>query len=93
MAVHHHGRRARANVKEPVRYGPESRPQGHGKDERADEDSRGLARMLPNEAKKVAYLFTSIVDVAVRPQTSGVYISSARAGAVRNVPAVVARTM
>ena len=31
--------------------------------------------------------------VAVRPKTSGSYISSACAGAVRNVPAVVARTM
>src|SRR5690349_2996964 len=39
------------------------------------------------------HLFTSIVVVAVRPNTSGSYISSARAGAVRNVPAVVARTM
>src|SRR6185312_6445598 len=35
----------------------------------------------------------SITAVAVRPNTSGSYISSARAGAVRNVPAVVARTM
>jgi hypothetical protein len=31
--------------------------------------------------------------VAVRPNTSGVYISSARAGAVRKAPAVVARAM
>ena len=34
---------------------------------------------------------TVITAVAVRPKTSGSYISSARAGAVRNVPAVVAR--
>ena len=41
----------------------------------------------------VAHRLTSITCVAVRPNTSGSYISSARAGAVRNVPAVVARTM
>ena len=35
---------------------------------------------------------TVITAVGVRPNTSGSYISSARAGAVRNVPAVVART-
>src|SRR5262245_33899091 len=35
---------------------------------------------------------TSIVAVSVRPNTSGSYISSTCAGAVRNVPAVVART-
>ncbi len=39
------------------------------------------------------YLLTSITAVDVRPNTSGEYISSARAGAVRNEPAVVARTM
>ena len=35
---------------------------------------------------------TSIVCVAVRPRTSGSYISSTRDGAVTNMPAVVART-
>ena len=47
-----------------------------------------------------AYRTTGLPDyrtvttaVAVRPNTSGSYISSARAGAVRNVPDVVARTM
>ena len=35
---------------------------------------------------------TSITADSVRPKTSGSYISSARAGAVRKVPAVVART-
>ena len=35
---------------------------------------------------------TSMVVVSVRPNTSGSYISSACAGAVRNVPDVVART-
>ncbi len=35
---------------------------------------------------------TSIVAVSVRPNTSGSYISSTCAGAVRNVPDVVART-
>jgi hypothetical protein len=39
------------------------------------------------------YFFTSMTVVAVRPKISGSYISSARAGAVRKVPAVVARTM
>jgi hypothetical protein len=39
------------------------------------------------------YFFTSITAVAVRPNTSGSYISSACAGAVRKVPAVVARAM
>lgn len=42
-------------------------------------------------AVTVTHRRTSITVVPVRPKISGVYISSARAGAVRNVPAVVAR--
>ena len=44
-------------------------------------------------ARSAVYRLISITAVGVRPKTSGEYISSARAGAVRNVPAVVARTM
>jgi len=44
------------------------------------------------ESSPLTYRFTSITVVAVRPKISGVYISSARAGAVRKEPAVVART-
>src|SRR5262249_25996160 len=40
-----------------------------------------------------SHRFTSMVAVAVRPEISGAYISSTCAGATRNDPAVVARTM
>jgi hypothetical protein len=42
---------------------------------------------------EMRHFLTSIVAVAVRPKISGSYISSACAGAVRKVPAVVARAM
>ncbi len=48
--------------------------------------------MTPDEpAQPADHRRTSITAVGVRPKTSGSYISSARAGAVLNVPAVVAR--
>ena len=75
-----------------------------GGDSREDEDrhhrtrppSKERADSLHARPKGRAYWvmghrFTSIVVLAVRPKISGVYISSACVGAVRKVPAVVAR--
>ncbi len=51
----------------------------------------GKRRLRPPHSKEFHRL-TSTTVVAVRPKTSGSYISSACVGAAMNVPAVVART-
>ena len=51
-------------------------------------------RSLPDGRDDILGIyFTSTTALAVRPNTSGSYISSACIGAVTNVPAVVARSM
>ena len=93
VPVHHHGRRIRrsppADPPGLVRGGsmprrrvsPPQRPRGK------------TASRCRGSREAGDHHRTSIVAVAVRPNTSGSYISSACVGAVRNVPVVVARAM
>src|SRR5207244_5993570 len=61
-------------------------PQPRDERNRSDDDRCDCAREAPFHG------LTSTTSLAVRPNTSGLYISSALIGAAVNVPAVVART-
>jgi hypothetical protein len=89
----HHERGQSRLVQQSLGQGahPQPRQQHNG---RAGDAEHGRTTRRAREAREPDdHRFTSITLVAVRPKTSGSYISSALAGAVRNVPAVVARTM
>src|SRR6185503_7502195 len=83
VAVDDESRPHRVRVEQPSRQGTAAQPDGGADGDRRDQE------FLPPDA---LHRCTVMTAVAVRPNTSGSYISSARAGAVRNVPALVART-
>jgi hypothetical protein len=83
VAIDHLGRFGMPEVKQAGRQraDPQVREGGDRYDGHSQQDPAPVHR------------FTSIVCVLERPETSGAYISSTRAGATVNAPAVVARTM